>query len=94
MSYVLFIELSGGRNNFTDPTPGDLVACMTYVQRTLPIAVARPYVEQFVPNGTRVQSYHYDYSLMEEDPCMDHIPYMYLTVGLDSGMSHYTVKGV
>ena len=42
------------RNNFSDPTLGDLTACMTFVQRTLPIAVARPYVEQFVPKGTRV----------------------------------------
>lgn len=41
------------RNNITDPTPGDLIACMSFVQYTLPIAMARPYVEQFVPKGTK-----------------------------------------
>ena len=54
----------GRRNNFTDPTPGDLVACVSFVQRTLPIALARPFVEQFVPEGTRVgmPKYHTYYN--------------------------------
>ena len=37
-----------------DTTPGDLDSCMNLVQRTLPIALARPFVEQFVPDGTKV----------------------------------------
>lgn len=37
-----------------DTTPGDLDSCMGLVQRTLPIALARPFVEQFVPEGTKV----------------------------------------
>ena len=29
-------------------------SCMSFVERTLPIALARPFVEQFVPGGTKV----------------------------------------
>lgn len=46
-------QFAGKRNNFSDPTPGDLIACVTFVQYVLPIALARPFVEQFVPEGTR-----------------------------------------
>ena len=41
-------------NGPADTTPGDLNSCMGLVQRTLPIALARPFVEQFVPEGTKV----------------------------------------
>jgi hypothetical protein len=34
--------------------PGGLNSCMTLVQKTLPIALARPFVERFVPEGTQV----------------------------------------
>jgi hypothetical protein len=37
-----------------DTNPGDLDSCMRLVQRVLPIALARPFVEQFIPEGTRV----------------------------------------
>ena len=30
--------------------------CISLVQSTLPIALARPFVEQYVPRGTKVQS--------------------------------------
>ena len=32
---------------------------MRLVQRTLPIALARPFVEQFVPEGTKVNWHYY-----------------------------------
>ena len=38
----------------TDINPGDLDSCMLLVQSVLPIALARPFVEQFIPKGTRV----------------------------------------
>jgi hypothetical protein len=52
--YYNTLIIIGRRNNFTDPTPGDVIACVTFVQRVLPIALARPFVEQFIPEGTRV----------------------------------------
>ena len=45
---IVFRQLGGGT------TPGDLNSCMTLVQSSLPIALARPFVEQLVPEGTRV----------------------------------------
>ena len=44
----------GFRNAQIDPTPGNLISCMSFVERTLPIALARPFVEQFVPGGIKV----------------------------------------
>ena len=38
----------------TDTNPGDLDSCMRLVQSVLPIALARPFVEQFIPKGTQV----------------------------------------
>ena len=37
-----------------DTTPGDPSSCLELVRGALPIALARPFVEQFVPEGTRV----------------------------------------
>ena len=53
--HVLYnIIMIGFRNAQIDPTPGNLFSCMSFVERTLPIALARPFVEQFVPGGTKV----------------------------------------
>ena len=38
----------------TGDQPGDLNSCMSLVQDVLPIALARPFVERFIPKGTRV----------------------------------------
>lgn len=40
---------------FQDTQPGNSDSCITFVQTILPIALARPYVEQYVPEGTRVR---------------------------------------
>ena len=54
--HCTYYEILGKRDNFSDPTPGDLIACVSFVQLVLPIALARPFVEQFVPDGTRVSA--------------------------------------
>ena len=41
---------------FRSTTPGNSISCITFIQGVLPIALARPYVEQFVPEGTKVSS--------------------------------------
>ena len=51
---IVYLIMIGTRTQ-NDPTPGNLVSCMTFVQRALPIALARPYVEQFLPKGTKVK---------------------------------------
>ena len=38
----------------TGDEPGDPKFCMSLVQNVLPIALARPFVERFIPKGTRV----------------------------------------
>ena len=55
---IVFYVWTVLRNPQADTTPGNLDSCMALVQRTLPIALARPFVEQFVPEGTKVGSIH------------------------------------
>ena len=59
LSVVIIVVhiIIGFRNRLTDPTPGDLTSCMMFVERTLPIALARPFVERLVPEGTKVSIY-------------------------------------
>ena len=42
----------------TDTIPGNRGSCIRLVEDILPIALARPYVEQYVPEGTRVRVHH------------------------------------
>ena len=55
MYYTIVHLIMIGMRTLNDPTPGDLLSCMNYVQGALPIALARPYVEQFLPKGTKVK---------------------------------------
>ena len=36
------------------PTPGNYFSCIEYVQRTLPIALAVPFVENIIPEEIKV----------------------------------------
>ena len=38
--------------------PGKSDSCIALVQELLPLALARPYVEQYLPEGTRVRQPH------------------------------------
>ena len=49
--------------------PGNSASCIMFVEDVLPIALARPYVEQYVPDGTRVR----------QDNCMRYI-YIYIYI--------------
>jgi hypothetical protein len=50
---ILDIRINDFTNDDT-PVPGDHISCMKYVQRILPIALARPYVVNFIPEKTKV----------------------------------------
>ena len=59
-----------------DNTPGDLNSYMRLVQRILPIALTRPFVEQFVPEGTKVNWHCYRRIIdirgcMVKSPCLE-----------------------
>ena len=52
---MTFFIVNIGFKTRTDTQPGNSDSCITFVQTILPIALARPYVEQYVPEGTRVR---------------------------------------
>ena len=37
--------------------PGDLMYCLARTEEVLPIALARPYIEQYVPKQTKVYAH-------------------------------------
>jgi hypothetical protein len=48
------LALRVNSTNDETPVPGDHISCMRYVQSTLPIALARPYVINLIPEKTKV----------------------------------------
>lgn len=44
--------------SLADTQPGNSDSCIAFVQQILPIALARPYVEQYVQEGTKVGRIH------------------------------------